>query len=65
MNDKKKNVRVIISRCPQNHNCPSIAVCPVGALVQIGYFAPSIDSAKCVGCGNCVLFCPREALIAD
>lgn len=30
----EKKLKVIIERCPQNHKCPSIKVCPVGALSQ-------------------------------
>ncbi len=49
--------------CPQNHKCPAIKVCPVGALSQIGFEAPLIDSEKCIKCGKCSKFCPKKALI--
>ena len=26
-----KNLKIIIENCPQNHKCPAINVCPVGA----------------------------------
>jgi len=50
-------------RCPQNHKCPSVRVCPVGALSQQGYHAPSVDQEKCIECGKCVRFCPMGALL--
>ena len=56
------SVTISPNRCPQNHRCPSIRVCPTGALSQIGHAAPSVDAAKCTGCGACVRFCPGGAL---
>jgi ferredoxin len=50
------------SRCPQNHPCPSIRVCPVGALKQTGFQAPVVDQEKCIKCGKCVRYCPMRAL---
>lgn len=47
-------------RCPQNHICPSLAVCPVGALSQDGFNAPTVDSEKCIRCGKCIKFCPMK-----
>jgi Fe-S-cluster-containing hydrogenase component 2 len=60
-----KTLRVITSRCPQNHPCPSVKVCPVGALSQKGYNAPVIDKNKCIKCGKCVKFCPMKALVME
>ena len=37
-----KNITVM-STCRQNHTCPSLNVCPVGALTQHGFEAPTID----------------------
>lgn len=50
------------NRCPQNHPCPSVNVCPVGALSQKGFDAPAVDPDKCIKCGKCVKFCPMRAL---
>jgi len=49
-------------KCPQNHRCPSIAVCPVGAISQKdSYSLPVIDTEKCIVCGKCMKFCPKGA----
>lgn len=53
------------ARCPQNHPCPSIKVCPTGALVQKGYAAPQVKEAACIKCGKCVNFCPMRALVLE
>lgn len=57
-----KTLVVNKSRCPQNHACPAVNVCPVGALTQKGYAAPVVDMEKCIRCGKCVRFCPMRAL---
>ncbi len=49
--------------CPQSHACPSVKVCPVGALSQVGFNAPVIDYSKCIACGKCSNFCPKKALV--
>jgi ferredoxin len=54
-------VIVINSKCPQNHPCPSVRVCPVGALSQDGYLAPKVDEEKCTECGACIEYCPMGA----
>jgi Fe-S-cluster-containing hydrogenase component 2 len=57
-----KILQVNKNRCPQNHPCPSIRVCPVDALKQKGYSAPDVVKEKCITCGKCVNFCPMGAL---
>ncbi len=57
-------IAVELRRCPQNHPCPAVRVCPVGALIQKGYDAPKVDEKKCIDCGKCVRFCPMGALQA-
>ena len=63
----KKDMALLVkqSRCPQNHPCPSVRVCPVGALSQKGYGAPIVDADKCIKCGKCVRFCPMRALALE
>lgn len=57
-----KTLTVNKARCPQNHPCPSVKVCPVGALSQQGFSAPTVNHDKCIRCGKCVAFCPGRAL---
>ena len=58
-------IAVIKQRCPQNHPCPSVRVCPVGALSQEGFNAPVVDADTCIGCGECVFSCPMGALTIE
>ena len=57
-----KTLNIKTDNCPQNHPCPAVKVCPVGALSQTDYNAPVIDRAKCIRCGKCSSFCPKKAL---
>lgn len=50
------------SACPQNHRCPILYVCPVGAISQVGYGLPEIDEEKCLECNKCINFCPQHAV---
>lgn len=56
-------LEVIKERCPQNHKCPSVRVCPVDALSQKTIEAPTVDQDKCIECGKCVQYCPMNALV--
>lgn len=49
-------------KCPQNHRCPAIRVCPTGAISQSGFALPFVDQSKCVKCLQCVKFCPMGAI---
>ncbi|MDD3903713.1 MAG: 4Fe-4S binding protein [Sphaerochaeta sp.] len=57
-----KKLMVNPKRCPQNHPCPAIRVCPVGALTQKGYAAPVVNKDKCIDCGKCSRYCAFGAL---
>ena len=50
------------NRCPPNHRCPSIKVCPVGAISQEGFGLPVVNQEVCVECGKCIKFCPMRAI---
>jgi ferredoxin len=54
---------VIVNRCPQNHPCPLVDLCPTGAISQRGYAAPVIDAEKCIECGACSVSCGFGAVI--
>lgn len=58
------NITVSKNRCPQNHPCPSLRVCPAGAMSQNGFEAPTIDQEKCISCKKCVKYCPMGAIQA-
>lgn len=58
-----KKITVIEKRCPQNHPCPSIRVCPVDAISQEGFKAPKVDMDKCIGCKKCMMYCPTGAFV--
>ena len=38
-----KKLKIIITNCPQNHKCPAVNVCPVGALSQKDFEALTIN----------------------
>lgn len=50
-------IKITSERCPQNHACPLVRVCPKQAITQEGFNAPKIDVAKCVECLICVNKC--------
>ena len=61
----EKRLKIIKERCPQNHKCPAVEVCPVGALSQDAFNAPEIDHEQCIKCGKCSNFCPKKALVLE
>jgi Fe-S-cluster-containing hydrogenase component 2 len=50
------------NRCPQNHKCPAIRVCPVNAISQKDFELPIVDNNICVECKKCIKFCPMGAI---
>ena len=56
------SLQVDKQRCPQNHTCPLLRVCPVGAISQNGYGLPVIDAEKCTECGKCKRNCAMGAI---
>lgn len=60
-----KKLKVIVERCPQNHKCPAVKVCPVNALSQTDFNAPTVDYDKCIKCGKGSNFCPKKALVLE
>lgn len=53
------------NRCPRNHRCPCVGICPAGAVSQKGFDAPEIDDTKCTGCGLCMRMCPYGVFSLD
>ena len=64
-NIMEKKLKVIIENCPKNHKCTAVNVCPVSALSQNGFEAPTVDYDKCIKCGKCSNFCPKKALVLE
>ena len=64
-NIMEKKLKVIIENCPKNHKCPAVNVCPVSALSQNGFEAPTVDYDKCIKCEKCSNFCPKKALVLE
>jgi Fe-S-cluster-containing hydrogenase component 2 len=50
------------TKCPQNHYCPMIRVCPIGAISQDKFGLPIIDEELCTECGKCTKYCPMRAV---
>lgn len=59
----EKKLKIVVDNCPQNHKCPAVKVCPVGALSQRDFEAPQIAYDKCIGCGKCAKLCPKKVLV--
>ncbi|NTV41363.1 MAG: 4Fe-4S binding protein [Candidatus Moranbacteria bacterium] len=58
-------LKIDSKKCPQDHPCPLLGICPVGAISQVGYDLPRLDEEKCVSCGGCVVSCPYGAVSFD
>lgn len=59
-----RNLKIIIdtTKCTKDHKCLAVQVCPVYALKQNKFDAPTINEKTCTQCGQCITACPMEAL---
>lgn len=48
-------------KCPQDHRCPILPRCRVGAISQKETGLPTVDPEKCIDCGVCITGCPLGA----
>ena len=62
---KDKTLVIKSDRCPQNHACRAMKVCPVKALTQNGLLVPTVDLNTCISCGKCVKSCKKGALVLE
>lgn len=60
--EERMAVKVDPIKCPQDHVCPAMRVCPTGALQQKGFELPFADVETCTECGICIDYCPRGAI---
>ena len=52
--------------CPKNHACPTIRVCPTGAIIQSDiHSAPHVDRELCTECGLCAQSCRAFVHVED
>jgi ferredoxin len=55
------SITVNSAKCPQDHRCPAIGVCPTEAIAQEGFGLPTVDSEACIDCMACANYCPMGA----
>jgi Fe-S-cluster-containing hydrogenase component 2 len=53
-------IKIDATKCPQDHPCPLVGICPANAITQQGFAAPQIDQEKCISCGMCAMSCPYQ-----
>lgn len=52
-------------KCPKNHRCKAVPICPVNALSQKEKEAPEVDETKCIACGKCMALCPKKVFVIE
>ncbi len=49
-------------KCPQDHRCPAMAICPKQAITQETiYDLPQVNVDLCILCKKCIQYCPKKA----
>ena len=61
----EKKLKIILENCPQNHKCPAVNVCPVGALSKKNFKTPKINKDKSIKCEKCSNYYTKKALILE
>ncbi len=60
-----KNLCIRKDKCPKNHQCKAVNICPVTALSQKEGEAPEVDETKCIACGKCIALCPKKVFALE
>jgi ferredoxin len=50
------------NKCPHDHRCPLMDICPEEAISQGDDGYPIIDYTLCIECGICIKRCPLRAI---
>ena len=48
--------------CDKAPNCGMIRLCPADAISQQAGGYPEVNQDSCIECGQCVEYCPHQAL---
>ncbi|WP_051965492.1 4Fe-4S binding protein [Thermanaerosceptrum fracticalcis] len=65
----KPVAKILNERCDGNPWCPSMRVCPIGAIkvkesrgLIMKKVVLEVDKTKCTGCGKCLNYCAHRAI---
>lgn len=58
-------IKIVKERCPHNHKCRVIALCPMDALSQKEKEVPKINYKKCIKCQKCITLCPKKVFVLE
>lgn len=65
--NKNRKIKIDKNRCPADHPCPVVRVCPTKAISQEKVFfgLPKINPDKCTQCKKCFDLCPMGAIVTE
>lgn len=55
----KMEIVLKTEQCTLDHVCAVVEACPGHAVLQEGFFAPTLDRERCIKCGRCVNACSK------